>query len=139
MSNSIYSISQSNSRCDFQSEEGENTEGPGAGNRVHHLVKEHCQCAYFRSQHYSKPSFFLAGTSVEKRSKEESGHDHKELKMVPLFLKRVRGKGNLLSKIPILKWHISMSRRKGNPIYAKIPRKMKVSISLSRSRKRSLE
>ncbi|EEF26098.1 conserved hypothetical protein [Ricinus communis] len=74
MSNSIYSISQSNSRCDFQSEEGENTDEPGAVNRVHHLVKEHCQCAYFRSQHYSKPSFFLAGTSVEKRSKEESYH-----------------------------------------------------------------
>lgn len=66
MWNSIYSISKKRSRCDFKSEEGENTEEPGAVNRVHHLVKEHCQCADFRSQHYSKPSFFLAGTSVDR-------------------------------------------------------------------------
>lgn len=51
-------------------------------------------------------------------------------------------KGNeLATKNPekTLKCHISMSRRKGNPFYAKIPGKMKVSISLIRSRKRSLE
>lgn len=49
-------------------------------------------------------------------------------------------KGNWLSTInpdKTLKCHISMSLRKGNP--AKIPGKIKVSILLFRSRKRSLE
>ena len=67
----------------------------------------------------------------------------KELEMVPLtlllmtkkmlFMKCVRFflvslKGNLLdTKNPdkMLKCHILMSRRKGNPIYTKIPGKMK--------------
>lgn len=59
---------------------------------------------------------------------------------ITVFMKRVRFewvsmKGNWLStKNPdkTLKCHISMSRRKGNPIYAKIPGKMQVSISLIR-------